>query len=79
MPLPFEGLVNAAFALVIVAIVSAVAVWLARLYYLPHRVGELSELSAEAIKRRKAIYELTVGAAGLALLVAFLMFLRSCS
>lgn len=78
MPLPFEGLVNAAFAVVIVAIVSALAIWLARLYYLPHRVAEFSDLSPEQIQRRKTIYELTLWVSGIALLFACLLLVKSC-
>ena len=79
MPLPFEGLVNAAFGVVIVAVVSAVAIWLARLYYLPHRVAEFSDLTPEQIQKRKAIYSLTLWLSGLALLIALLVLFKSCT
>jgi hypothetical protein len=78
MPLPLDGLVNAAFGVVIVAVVSAIATWLARINYLPHRVPELSELNPEQIKRRKTIYELTLWGSGIALLIAGLLLVKSC-
>jgi hypothetical protein len=78
MPLPFDGLVNAALGLVIVAVVSAIAIWLARINYWPHRVPELSELSGEQIKRRKTIYELTLWTSGIALAIAGLLLVKSC-
>ena len=74
----FEGTIVAFWAFVVVCIVAVVSVWAAWSYYVPHRIAELSPLTPEQIRRRKAIYELVRTVAGLAVLCALLGMLHSC-
>jgi hypothetical protein len=74
----FEGTIAAFWVFVVVCVIAVVSIWVAWSYYVPHRIAELSPLTPEQIRRRKAIYGLVRTLAGLAVLGAVLGMLHSC-
>jgi hypothetical protein len=60
---------------IVVSAVAIIAIWIARLYYEPHKHPDFSPLSPEKIKQRKAIYELV---RWLAFIAALSALLRTC-
>ncbi len=74
-----DRLLDTFFALIVVCLLAAVAIWFARLACAPHRLLEFSELSAAQIQRRRAVYSLVRWCSAIAVLTALLMFVRACA